>query len=86
MNCRFLYGGVGKEIYSTVDMIDLTSENMKWQRIPFSDVAPIWGRYGHSTLIYNEKMVIFGGERLFSEKPDDKIICNDLWLFNLSLN
>ena len=37
VNSRFLYGGIGKEISKNVDMIDLTSENMKWQRVPFSN-------------------------------------------------
>lgn len=75
----YLYGGRSHEPLSHIDIIDL--ETNKWTRLD-SEEGPD-GRTGHSACVYDENIIIFGGQRQFNPELKARECFNDVWKFSV---
>lgn len=56
--------------------------NLTWEKIPQSGEVPSYGRYGHSAVLYNKKMFIFGGEKKYNSHLKQHECLNDVRYFS----
>lgn len=56
---------------------------LSWEKITQGGDAPSYGRYGHSAVLYNRKMFIFGGEKKFNSHLKQHECLNDIRYFSL---
>lgn len=59
---------------------------MTWEKIPQSGEVPSFGRYGHTTVLYNKKMFIFGGEKKYNSHLKQHECLNDVRFFSLGFS
>lgn len=76
-SCFYIFGGYNTklgEFSNNLYFYDL-KENF-WKKIEYASQKNPGGRAGHSCVLYDEKIYLFGGE-VFNQKY------RDFWLFNL---
>ena len=77
-NKIYLYGGVSSKIYNELWIFNL--DKNKWVQMPISEKDDPTARKGHSSIIINDMMFIYGGE-IPKERPYE-----DLIIYNITTN
>jgi len=74
-NSMYVFGGRGKKgvVYRDIDRLNLKTWN--WSKMSSTNMMPP-ARFGHSSTLVGDKIVIFGGY-------DGNKTYNDLWVFNI---
>eukprot|EP01127_Copromyxa_protea_P003367 TRINITY_DN1318_c0_g1_i7.p1 TRINITY_DN1318_c0_g1~~TRINITY_DN1318_c0_g1_i7.p1 ORF type:complete len:1526 (-),score=243.36 TRINITY_DN1318_c0_g1_i7:2-4579(-) len=74
----WIFGGISKGDTLLNDVWRFNFVCQEWFRVDFSGDMPV-ARWGHSTVLYNNMMYIFGGVT----EPSDGNTKNELWKFDL---
>lgn len=79
-NHLYLIGGVSHAIVEQVCFLTPKEGEYHWGILCTKE--PILQRYGHTCNVYEDKLVIFGGQRGASNKKTRRIVLNDLWIYS----
>jgi hypothetical protein len=67
-NSLYMIGGMGYEPIKEIVEARILSDSVNWARTEFKSQEVIQGRQCHSTILYQDKLYIFGGCFMFSTK------------------
>lgn len=56
--------------------------NLTWSKSQTTGDVPQYGRYGHSAVVYNRKMYVFGGEKKYNSHLKQHECLNDVKSLN----
>ena len=73
-NVCILFGG-SNGLKKHNDLFELNLDSLEWNKINFDGLSPS-GRFGHSAVIDNDLMYVFGGW-------DGANTLNDLWIYKI---
>ena len=82
-NNLFLFGGLQSREESDLWMLDTTNKNFSWKKIIFSKEINFNPRYGHTAVIFNDSLYIYGGK--FNLKQL-KYPLEDILVYHISSN
>ena len=88
VSCLLTYGGLTRDDYSRVntgDVLLVCPQRFIWRQFPYvKNLAPP-GRIFHSSVIYKDKMFVFGGIHMdFTLTITDNVyVLDDLWYLNI---
>lgn len=78
-NYMYLFGGINEETEKLNDFWKLDLRTYYWDKIEAVGSVPT-GRSGHSAVVYNDVMIIFGGMKDITKET------NDMYSFNFTTN
>ncbi|KAL4426431.1 hypothetical protein ABPG74_004448 [Tetrahymena malaccensis] len=78
----FLYGGFGFQLFNSLYQFSL--KDYEWKKTETKGFyGNQTGRFGHSSNLYKNQMVVFGGASEYSTKLKNRAVMNDVWMLNL---
>ena len=95
LNKCYMYGGIGRDLFNNIVILNL--KNWNWESIgPGSGDAPSVGRFfikiiiysfelyrfGHSSHLYKNNILIFGGERKYNTTMKMRECYGDIRLYS----
>ena len=69
----YVFGGTTNQVDVLSDFFSFDFTTQTWKEIITVDKEEISGRYGHSSDIYNDSMIVYGGYKNTTE--------NDIWIY-----
>ena len=94
----FVYSGIGRNVMEDIVVGDLSKfglsifnlfsifsqfiGNLTWRKAQTAGDGPQYGRYGHTAVVYNRKMYVFGGEKKYNSHLKQHECLSDVKSFN----
>jgi Galactose oxidase, central domain len=76
----YLIGGVSYDVIQQVCYLTPKDNDFVWGILTSQE--QMLQRYGHTCDVYEDQLVIFGGQRGASNKKSRRIVLNDLWMYS----